>query len=191
METNGYRHDSAGSSVREGKEFEGGFCELGRKMVGNVPLPWLLIPQIQQRGNAGTLIASRAPPRPPISTTPDLLHTPRASPLSSAVLAATASGHGRSRPAPAALNLDNAEGIELLTESEVQLCSMLRIMPHAYLAIKDKMVGECQRTGGLRKRHARELIKIDVNKTSRLWDYFCEQRWICGLERFKVSFLAS
>lgn len=89
------------------------------------------------------------------------------------------STHGRSRPAPAALNLEGAEGLELLTDSEQQLCSMLRIMPHAYLAIKDKMVTECQRSNGLRKRQARELIKIDVNKTSRLWDYFAEHRLIC------------
>lgn len=106
--------------------------------------------------------------------------TPRPSPVNSSVLVNIAQNHGRSRPQPAALDLGNAEGIELLTEDEVKLCSSLRIMPHAYLAIKDKMMGECQRTNGLRKRQARELIKIDVNKTSRLWDYFAEQRWICG-----------
>ncbi|KAI9021955.1 hypothetical protein DFJ74DRAFT_620249 [Hyaloraphidium curvatum] len=132
----------------------------------------------QQRGNAGSLISSRMPPRPIIAT-PDLgQFTPRASPTPSAVLAATAAGHNRSRPAPAALDLANAEGLELLSESEVSLCSMLRIMPHAYLAIKDKMISECQRLQGLRKRQARELIKIDVNKTSRLWDFFLESRWI-------------
>lgn len=48
-------------------------------------------------------------------------------------------------------------------------------MPKPYLAIKETLVREYARRGGkLRRREARDLIKIDVNKTSRVWDYLHE-----------------
>jgi transcriptional adapter 2-alpha len=48
-------------------------------------------------------------------------------------------------------------------------------MPRPYLVIKETLVREYARRGGkLRRREARDLIKIDVNKTSRVWDYLHE-----------------
>lgn len=48
-------------------------------------------------------------------------------------------------------------------------------MPKAYLLIKDTLVREFARRGGkLRRREARELVKIDVNKTSRVWDFLVQ-----------------
>lgn len=84
----------------------------------------------------------------------------------------------RSRPAPAALNLDNVEGVELLTFQEKALCSNLRILPRPYLVIKEQLIRESERQNGLRRRQARELINIDVNKTSRIYDFFIEMNWI-------------
>ncbi len=52
------------------------------------------------------------------------------------------------------------------------LCSELRILPKPFLIIKETLVSEfMRRNGNLKKREARDLIKIDVNKTSRIWDY--------------------
>lgn len=52
------------------------------------------------------------------------------------------------------------------------LCSTLRIHPKPYLAIKETLVREYARRGGkLRRREARDLVKIDVNKTSKIWDF--------------------
>ncbi|GJJ06634.1 hypothetical protein Clacol_000828 [Clathrus columnatus] len=77
---------------------------------------------------------------------------------------------GRKPVAP--LNLANAPSLHLLTAAEQTICSQLRIMPKAYLLIKDTLVREFARRGGkLRRREARELVKIDVNKTSRVWDF--------------------
>ncbi|KAI5119808.1 hypothetical protein M0805_006941 [Coniferiporia weirii] len=76
------------------------------------------------------------------------------------------------RRQPAPLNLANSPSLHLLTPAEQMLCSKLRIMPKPYLVIKETLVREYARRGGqLRRREARDLIKIDVNKTSRVWDF--------------------
>ena len=77
---------------------------------------------------------------------------------------------------PAApLNLANSPLLHLLTPEEQTLCSQLRILPKPYLVIKETLVREYARRGGkLRRREARELVKIDVNKTSRVWDFLVQ-----------------
>lgn len=72
----------------------------------------------------------------------------------------------------APLNLSNSPSLHLLTAAEQMLCSTLRILPKPYLVIKETLVREYAKRGGkLRRRDARDLIKIDVNKTSRVWDF--------------------
>ncbi|KAH6897606.1 transcription coactivator [Coprinopsis sp. MPI-PUGE-AT-0042] len=76
------------------------------------------------------------------------------------------------RKPPAPLNLANSPSLHLLTPAEQTLCSQLRILPKPYLVIKETLVREYARRGGkLRRREARDLVKIDVNKTSRIWDF--------------------
>ncbi|KAG1888998.1 uncharacterized protein F5891DRAFT_962068, partial [Suillus fuscotomentosus] len=49
------------------------------------------------------------------------------------------------------------------------LCSQLRILPKPYLVIKETFVREYACRGGkLRRREARDPVKIDVNKASRV-----------------------
>jgi len=80
---------------------------------------------------------------------------------------------GRKMPAP--LNLANSPLLHLLTPEEQTLCSQLRIFPKPYLVIKETLVREYARRGGkLRRREARDLVKIDVNKTSRVWDFLVQ-----------------
>ncbi|KAG0362575.1 hypothetical protein BC939DRAFT_464866 [Gamsiella multidivaricata] len=76
------------------------------------------------------------------------------------------------------LNIQNAEGIHLLTVPEQALCSTLRIFPKSYMIIKEQLLKEHTRLGGLKRRQARELIKIDVNKTGKIYDFFVEAGWI-------------
>lgn len=77
---------------------------------------------------------------------------------------------------PAApLNLASAASLHLLTAAEQELCSTLRILPKPYLLIKETLIREyARRNGNLRRREARGLIKIDVNKTSKVWDLLVE-----------------
>jgi transcriptional adapter 2-alpha len=83
------------------------------------------------------------------------------------------------RRIPAALNLDEEPGVHLLSEAERKLCENLRILPKPYLVIKETILKEWARSGGtLRRRQARDLIRIDVNKTARIYDFFIEMGWI-------------
>ncbi|KAI0084920.1 hypothetical protein BDY19DRAFT_987327 [Irpex rosettiformis] len=80
---------------------------------------------------------------------------------------------GRKMPQP--LNLANSPSLHLLTPEEQTLCSQLRILPKPYLVIKETLVREYARRGGkLRRRETRDLVKIDVNKTSRIWDFLVQ-----------------
>ena len=48
-----------------------------------------------------------------------------------------------------------------------------------YLVIKETLVREYARRGGkLRRREARDLVKIDVNKTSRVWDFLVQAGYL-------------
>lgn len=67
---------------------------------------------------------------------------------------------------------------QLLAPSECQLCKTLKIYPKAYLAIKETILREYAVKGRLRMCQARKLLKIDVNKTSRIYSFFVEMGWI-------------
>ncbi|KAK2464163.1 hypothetical protein APHAL10511_003620 [Amanita phalloides] len=83
------------------------------------------------------------------------------------------------RRPPAPLNLANSPSLHLLTPPEQTLCSQLRILPKPYLVIKETLVREYARRGGkLRRREARDLVKIDVNKTSRVWDFLVQAGYL-------------
>lgn len=82
------------------------------------------------------------------------------------------------RKASNPLNISNSDGIELLSEKEKHICSILRLYPRLYLNIKDTLIREYLRTGGLKRAQARAAVKIDVNKTSRLYDFFISAGWI-------------
>lgn len=87
-----------------------------------------------------------------------------------------ASTGGRKASTP--LNINNAEGIEFLSEKEKQICSILRLYPRLYLSIKDTLIREYNKCGGLKRAQARAAVKIDVNKTSKLYDFFISAGWI-------------
>ncbi|KAF8840854.1 hypothetical protein BDN67DRAFT_967897 [Paxillus ammoniavirescens] len=101
-------------------------------------------------------------------------HERESTPKPGAGAAATGTGPPTRRP-PAPLNLANSPSLHLLTPGEQALCSQLRILPKPYLVIKETLVREYARRGGkLRRREARDLVKIDVNKTSRVWDFLVQ-----------------
>lgn len=91
-------------------------------------------------------------------------------------LVAPASTGGRKASTP--LNISHAEGVELLSEKERHLCSILRLYPRLYLSIKDTLIREYLKLGGLKRAQARAAVKIDVNKTSKLYDFFVAAGWI-------------
>lgn len=76
------------------------------------------------------------------------------------------------------IDLTGAEGVELLLPSEVELCSILRLLPKIYLSIKETLLKEYARTGVLKRAVARSIVKIDVNKTGRIYDFFVAAGWV-------------
>ncbi|KAJ3274611.1 Transcriptional adapter ada2 [Terramyces sp. JEL0728] len=77
-----------------------------------------------------------------------------------------------------ALDISKADGVDLLSDGEKMLCSTLRIFPRAYISIKDTVLKEYASKGVMRKRNFRALVKIDGNKSSRIYDYFVEMGWL-------------
>ncbi|KAG8980118.1 Transcriptional adapter ada2 [Tulasnella sp. 427] len=77
---------------------------------------------------------------------------------------------GRYRPG--GLTLATSSSLQLLTSQEQLLCSQLRILPKPYLAIKEALLREYVKKGGkLRKRDARDMFKIDKDKTGKIYDF--------------------
>ena len=77
------------------------------------------------------------------------------------------------------LNLANAPSLHLLTKPEQTLCSTLRILPKPYLVIKDTLIREYAKRGGrLRRREARDLVKIDVKKSQKIWDFLVQAGYL-------------
>ncbi|WRT65609.1 uncharacterized protein IL334_002554 [Kwoniella shivajii] len=98
--------------------------------------------------------------------------TPRVAPMSI----------GRKPPTP--LNLANAASLDLLTIEEQSLCSSLRVLPKPYLTIKELYIRENERRHGLLKRRdARRMLKIDVNKSGKIFDFLVSS----GMLRLKYD----
>lgn len=76
---------------------------------------------------------------------------------------------------PPLIGLSGASDVQLLSREEQSLCSNLRLLPKAYLVVKETLIRELWRTGGaLTKKHARSLLKIDSNKTAKVFEYLTQ-----------------
>lgn len=80
--------------------------------------------------------------------------------------------------ARAPLDISHATDFELLSAEEKQLCSTLRVLPKPYLAIKNQLMKEAIKNNGvLKKKDARLFLKIDVNKASKIYEFFVQMGW--------------
>jgi transcriptional adapter 2-alpha len=70
------------------------------------------------------------------------------------------------------------EGFDLLSSVEKQLCTELRLLPQHYMLIKERLIKECFTRGFLQPGQAKQLIRIDVNKTSKIFDFFVSVGWV-------------
>jgi len=73
------------------------------------------------------------------------------------------------------LDIAGLPGYEKISDDERNLCSLLRITPVIYLEIKQILQEECTKNKGLRLADARKSIKIDVNKTRKIYDFLLEK----------------
>ncbi|KAF1945028.1 transcriptional adapter 2 [Clathrospora elynae] len=80
---------------------------------------------------------------------------------------------------PLKFGKESKADLQLLSSEEVDLCSALRIMPKPYLVLKETIMRAALNNGGaLKKKTAREICKIDTNKSSQLFEYFVHCGWI-------------
>jgi transcriptional adapter 2-alpha len=80
---------------------------------------------------------------------------------------------------PLKFGKESKADLQLLNAEEVEICSTLRIMPKPYLALKETIIRAALNNGGaLKKKTAREICKIDTNKSSQLFEYFVHSGWI-------------
>lgn len=78
----------------------------------------------------------------------------------------------------APLDISHAADFDLLSNEEKQLCATLRILPKPYLAIKNQLMKEAIKNNGiLKKKDARQSLKIDVNKASKIYEFFVQMGW--------------
>ncbi|KAI5960169.1 ADA2 [Candida pseudojiufengensis] len=77
------------------------------------------------------------------------------------------------------LDITHSTDYELLSAEEKQLCATLRILPKPYLAIKNQLMKEAVKNNGvLKKKDARQVLKIDVNKASKIYEFFVQMGWL-------------
>ncbi len=63
----------------------------------------------------------------------------------------------------------------LVSISFFQMCSSARIFPESYLEFKRILIHECNKQGYLKLMQARNLVKIDVNKTRKVFDFLLQE----------------
>lgn len=76
------------------------------------------------------------------------------------------------------LEIIDLPGYHLLSDSERSLCSDLRLIPKTYIEIKEMLISENNKMGYLRLLDARKMIKIDVNKTRKIYDYLISEGFL-------------
>ena len=85
---------------------------------------------------------------------------------------------GATRRTYAPLDIVGLPKYDQLTKEERQICSDNRVVPQIYLQIKQIMIQECLKQDGLKLADIRPIVKIDVNKTRKLYDYFLQKEFL-------------
>ncbi|CAG8490844.1 9542_t:CDS:2 [Funneliformis caledonium] len=69
-----------------------------------------------------------------------------------------------------------------LHQKEAHVASTLRLTPVQYLTAKHTLISSARRYAQkslpFRKSDAQKLLRIDVNKASKLWEFFMQVKWI-------------
>ncbi|KAG8826935.1 Transcriptional adapter ada2 [Serendipita sp. 411] len=70
------------------------------------------------------------------------------------------------------LTFGTSASLNLLSKEEQDLCRSIRLNPRSYIVIKATIIRESlKHSDGLTRKQARDLLKCDVSKTGKIWDY--------------------
>ncbi|KAJ1719111.1 hypothetical protein LPJ53_006064 [Coemansia erecta] len=69
---------------------------------------------------------------------------------------------------------------QTLSPAEQECCSNLRLLPEQYIEVKHTLIhaGRTYPRGSFKKRDAQKLCHIDVNKTSKVFEWFVKLNWV-------------
>lgn len=76
------------------------------------------------------------------------------------------------------INVCNLPGFQKLDDDERELCALIKMLPESYLKFKEFLISECEKLQGINLKTARSLIKIDVNKTRKIYNLLISKRLI-------------
>lgn len=68
------------------------------------------------------------------------------------------------------MNVCNLPGFQKLDDDERELCALIKMLPESYLKFKELLINECEKSKGIILKTARSLVKIDVNKTRKIYN---------------------
>lgn len=103
-------------------------------------------------------------------------------------LAAKVNSHYKSYPqnqrhGSTPMDISTCPGVRLLTEDEYIACSLLRIRPALYFHARNTLLHNYHHSVGyFRKSAAQKMLRIDVNKTGKLYDFLVKQNWLPEVE---------
>lgn len=72
-------------------------------------------------------------------------------------------------------DMTKAPQAELLTDKELLLCQKVPMLPSHYLAAKECIVREAFRNGTLTNEGIKRIIKLDIPKTEKIYDFFVKE----------------
>lgn len=85
---------------------------------------------------------------------------------------------GKKRNVFTPIEIEGMPGYEKLEPKEMELCRNARLVPLTYLELRDTLIAENKKSGCLKLQTARRLLKIDVNKTRKLYDFLIEEGYV-------------
>lgn len=88
------------------------------------------------------------------------------------------SSAGKKRSIFTPIEIEGMPGYEKLESKEMELCRNVRLVPLTYLDLRDTLIAENKKSGCLKLQTARRLLKIDVNKTRKLYDFLVQEGYV-------------
>ncbi|CAG8447520.1 16754_t:CDS:2 [Acaulospora morrowiae] len=80
------------------------------------------------------------------------------------------------------LKISHLQRYEYLHKTEAEVASLLRLTPVQYLTSKNTLLSASRRYQErmlpFRKSDAQKMLKMDVNKASKLWEFFRQAKWL-------------
>ncbi len=131
--------------------------------------------------NSAKIVTSSALPRPADNSTqfPELLSEAQVEKLFARVKSNYKSFPQNHRHGSTPMDIRGALGVKLLNDDEFVACCLLRIRPALYFHARNTLLHNFHRSVGyFRKSAAQKMLRIDVNKTGKLYDFLVRQHWM-------------